>query len=201
MRDDYLLAAIRDRLRDPGFTLVVIDPYLPMESELRAGARDSSRQILHVPASIADVTGLLNQVVDGRSAEEAVQVAKNAVSATKRSIKPKVEIELSDAWLQAGATHSVPLQIRTTKSAVIVDGWLDVDKSSEKRKLLRDHLQRAWDGERVVPGFQVIERSVRVYLGKGLGKGPHRLQIVLRSKKDRKVIVAKATKNFQLKGA
>lgn len=200
LRDDYLLAAIRDRLRDPDFTIVLVDPSLPMESELRTGARRPDRQILHVPTSVAEVTGLLDQVVDGRGGMEAVEVARNAVSAVKKRTKPRVDIELGATWLEAGKTHTIPLRIRTTRSQVVVDAWLDEDKSSKKRKVLRDQLQNSWDGDRVVPGFQEVERSVRIYLGKNLGRGPHRLSVVLRLKESRNTIVARDTKNFRLKG-
>ena len=198
LRDEYLLAAIRDRLRDSRFSLVVIDPELPARAELEAGARDSQTQIIQIPQPIEDATGLLNQLVDGSSSDAIVALARRASVVVTRNESPKVEISRIKSWLEAGKAHSIQFKIQTTRESVLVEGCIEVGKRDDEVLSLREHLHRSFDGEPLIHGFQEVERSIRLYAKKSLERGPHCLRLLLRDQSG--AVIASDERNFRLKG-
>ena len=198
LRDEYLLAAIRDRLRDSRFSLVVIDPELSARDELEAGARDSENQIIHIPQLIEDVTGLLSQLVDESSSDTIVALARRASLVVARNESPNVTIGKIEPWLEAGKAHSVQFRIQTTRESVSVDGCIEVGKRHDDVQSLQEPLRRSFGGEPLIPGFEETERSIRLYAKKSLGRGPHRLRLRLRAQSG--AVIASDQRKFRLKG-
>lgn len=198
LRDEYLLAAVRDRLRDAGFKLVILDPAFPAKRALLSGVRDREDQIAHVPEQIQNVTGLLARMIEAGDADEAFDLACSAAGMVTERVSPTIELTSPGPWLEGGRSHGFQVRIRTTRRAGVVSGMVSVGTDAHDDIDLTSNLERLWGSPPIVQPFQDVSRSLRVYLGSSLSTGPHQLTLKLRDGDGR--ILAQAERSFRLKG-
>jgi predicted CoA-binding protein len=199
MRDDYLLAAVRDRLRDPEFRVIVLDPDFPAKEDLLGADNDAHPQVAHIPQKLEDAKGLLNQILQvGRNPDRVFSLAKDAEEVLKTGASPLVEIPSFGGWVNAGKQASIRIRIRTTESSGLVSAFIDLNKSNTAVIDLTKEVAKQWGDPPQVLGFHNESKAIRVYFPKAWGVGPHRLRVLLSGPSE---TLAEAERPFRIKGA
>jgi hypothetical protein len=199
MRDEYLLAAVRDRLRDRSFRVIVLDPAFPAKDALLAGADERKVQIAHIPQKLEEAIGLFQQMICmGQNPDEVFRVAKDAETAIESGASPLVEVTSFGQWLDGGKQAAFRLRVRTTQSIGVISAVVEPRKRKENLLNLTPHLAGQWGDPPRLLSFHDESRTSRFYCSKGLGIGPHRLKVELRSPEGR--LLAKAERSFRIKG-
>jgi hypothetical protein len=199
MRDEYLLAAVRDRLRDRDFRVIVLDPEFPAKEALLGEGEDVEQQIAHIPQKLEEAERLLEQMLDvGQSPHKLFALAKAAETAIDSGASPFVEIQPFGPWVDAGSQASIRLRVRTTDSAGVVSAAVELNKSDQSVVPLSQHLAKDWGDPPRVLGFHDETKTIRLYFSKQWGIGPHRLIVRLTSYN---TLIAEADRTFRIKGA
>ena len=112
LRDDYLRAAIIERMRQGDFQIVVIDPNYPTEikNELPPARKGSMGNILHIPYKWEEISDELSQIL---LTSESTEIAKNLLNIYKKhqKIKNKVKIKGSIRKLSKGEAKEISIDI------------------------------------------------------------------------------------------
>ncbi len=182
LRDEYLLAAIRERLRSGGFKLILVDPAFSAEKELRNSVGDSQWNdgVLHIRRPFEEARPIVNQIVKERSVEAAFSKAKEAVDLLRRGRKDKIEIKKSDLWVDRGQSQETMISIDTVKAGGVVRLWIDIDQSGKRRidlPIKVDGVTKDW----AIDGVIRDERKVFWDIPSGLPAGSYKLTAVIQN--------------------
>lgn len=197
LRDEYLLAAIRDRLRDPVFRLIIVDPAFPAESELTAGEGPSDSQIVHLRGGVEYLQSLLLQLLREPDPTRVFELASGAARLRKRIRKPKINIANLPAWVDGGSTQSIKIEVQTAVGGVLLEAQMELDAGSKQFDNLTDPVRAVFPNNGRFDGFHQIIRTFRYRVPKSMSKGPHVFHAQLVD--DGGAVVAKATRKFKLK--
>lgn len=198
MRDDYLLAAVRDRLRDPVFRVVVLDPDFPARRDLLGRDDELHPQIAHIPEKLEEAQELLRQILGaGQNADQVFALAKAAEEALKSGARAFVEIPSFGGWVRAGTYASIRLRIRTTDSSGSVSAFVDLNKSDSAAIDLTEDIKKQWGDPPHVLSFHNDTKTFRLYVPKTWGVGPHRLRVRVSISDE----VIEVDRPFRIKGA
>lgn len=199
MRDEYLLAAVRDRLRDRTFRVVVLDPSFPAREGLLAGARDREQQIAHIPQRLEEAQGLLEQMLQvGNNAGRVFSLAKEAEETIETGADPLVEIPSFGQWVDGGKQFGIRIRVRTTDSSGILSAQIQVGKRPDHVVDLAEYINKQWGDPPLILGFHDESKTIRTYCPKTWGVGPHELVVRLNSPDGE--LLADAVRSFRIKG-
>lgn len=186
LRDEYLLAAVRERLKDPSFGLVVIDIQRP------AATRELSGNILHLQGSIKEYAHLLcRALADHHEDGSTFAYLSEASNAVRRSKKEKIEVASVPPSGEPGQSlEGVVIKLTTLLDAY---AWnVSIDIADKPRVLLA-----SVKSERI-RGYGVTEKVVRLKLPKELETGrSHQLTFSLVSENGE--VVARTNRSIRIK--
>ena len=198
LRDEYLLAAVRDRLRDPGFRLIIVDPAFPAESELTAGAGGSEPQIVHLRGGVEHFRPLLLQLLREPDSTRVFELAWGAAKLLRTLRKPKIDITNLPAWVDGGSVQSLKIDVQTAVGGVLLEAKIELDAGSNDFHNLTDRVRGAFPNNGRFDGFHLVTRKFRYRIPKSFSKGPHVFHVQLVD--DGGSVVAKAKRQFRLRG-
>lgn len=198
LRDEYLLAAIRDRLRDPGFRLIIIDPVSPAGSELTGGVRKSEPQVVHLKGGVEDFLPLLLQLIREPDPPRVFELARGAARLRKRIRKPKINIENLPTWVDGGSIQRIKIEVQTAVGGVLLEAQMEFDAGSNQLNDLTDRVRRTFPNNGRFDGFHQITRTFPYRIPKSISKGPHVFHVQLVD--DSGAVVARAKRQFKLRG-
>ena len=195
LRDEYLLAAIRDRLRDPQFHVVVADPVLPAEDELDSGP---GGQVVHLKGGVEDLRPLLEQLLRDVPERELFETARDAAKLARKIKKPKITISNFPPWVDGGMIYGIKINVKTAIGGVILRAHIDINGSGESPLDLTEKIRSAFPSGGRFDGFHDVTRTLRHRIPKSFEKGPHVLWVQLTD--DGGSLIAFAKRKFTLMG-
>lgn len=198
LRDEYLSAAVRDRLRDPEFRVVIIDPNLRIPADIVEGAVKAESQLVHVKAGAEELWEVYASMFGAASVEEGISVCRTLADTVSGDTKTELEVLDFPQWLEAGGKNSLHVRMATKLSAARLEGEVRPSKKRAHAIRLDTEIARAWKGAPEIGPLDTLDRRIAVYMRKTMGRGPHRLVVRLVSQDGR--TLAEATKDFRLKG-
>jgi hypothetical protein len=137
LRDEYLLAAIRERLRDEYFYLVVIDPDFPTEHEITDGPSDPRcKRVFHIKKTIESVYPILIQAIKEVTIKYFPNYMAELVQGIKRNKTDKLKISSTKLLSVLGKEIKINLEIETYIGNGIIKVWLEINKDSNSRENL-----------------------------------------------------------------
>jgi hypothetical protein len=161
LRDEYLLAAIRERLKDPSFALVVVDVRLP------AAVKRLPGRVLHMNGGVERFAPLLCRGVQqhGSSGAGFHAYMEEAMDAVRRGRKEKVEyIAGVPQWVDPGEQIVVNLKLQTLVSAYHWGASIYVNRKWSP-------LYRSRENAEEVKGFGTKEEVIRFRIPSDLVHG------------------------------
>lgn len=198
LRDEYLSAAIRDRLREENFHLILVDPSIEIQSDLVSGASKPKEQLVHVKTGAEQLAQVYEHFLGSSSTVEAISLARKLEKTVADKRTANLEIIDAPNWLEGGAKNSVRIRVSTALRAGELAGDIQPDKMRENSIDIAAEVARAWKEAPEIGPLQEFERSVSIYIRKSIGRGPH--QLVFRLLDHVGDELASASKNFRIKG-
>lgn len=196
LRDEYLLAAVRDRLRDPEFRMIMVDPKPPDLGALSTtSSATATDQVVILKRSAGDVTPLLLQLVRSPSTSDALRRAESAVSALLEGEADEITVKDLSHWVPCAERHSFTVRVSTTIGGGSLRGRIRLNGG--KIVDLEDCLSQVWGDDREFYGVCQVERRVPLYFAKQWGRGPHELVFELVSRDGE--VLASTRRSFRLK--
>ena len=119
LRDEYLLAAIRERLRHDDFTLVVVDPNFPAQNILNEAAT-AKNQIIHFRNGIEQLAPLLEKALAYSDLTDVVDSLREASVWLKSGREETITLHDLPRWVDPGERLEVEMEVDT----VLSDGTL-----------------------------------------------------------------------------
>jgi len=176
LRDEYLLAAIRDRLRDKNFRLVVIAPDFPMRKKLIVGNGQIRDRILHISNSIEDVFPLIIQVVDGFSVDNIFEHLETTISKIRHNKKESIHLDPPPRWISSGDMIETELQIES-----LIGGTIEFYFYPEKLKSKKIKLEAFFEDSNSdnIFGKHNLKIPLKIKLPSEISDGKHYLNIDL----------------------
>lgn len=114
LRDDYLRAAIRERLRRGELDLIYVGPDFDAESDLLQGVRSQrERQVVHLNRKVEEVYPLLTQLLARVPASEMASLVEQSQDALSRGRKEKIDVDELDVYVREGELQKFVLEVDT----------------------------------------------------------------------------------------
>jgi hypothetical protein len=108
LRDEYLHAAVRERLKDPEFALIVIDTHLP------AAVRTMEGKVLHLDGGIKKNVPLLTRAIAEHQTDgQFYAYLSEARVAVKRGRKERIGVRGVPSWTRPGGTIDAHITVST----------------------------------------------------------------------------------------
>lgn len=129
LRDEYLLAAIRERLRDRDFRVVFVGPEFPAEKKLTSPVRGpTERRVAHLNRRIQDVYPLIHQAVRDIPADSIHEHLRTAARQLSRGRKDKVDVGGLQRYVLPGETVEFDVTWETIVGGVQIVAEIAPDK-------------------------------------------------------------------------
>jgi len=118
LRDEYIRAAVRERVKDSAFRLVVVDPGSPYRFDEIAGACATAESVLHLKRGVEEAFPVLVQLLREPDLAAGLGGLTDAVEDIRLGRKSKVVLKLGDkGWTSAGLELKADLLVRVVNSA------------------------------------------------------------------------------------
>ncbi len=180
LRDEYLLAAVRERLRSGGFSVVLVDPLFSAETDLRNSMSDEQWNVFHLKKPLEEARPIVNQFIAEKSPTRAVETVAEAVDLLRRGRKDKIEMKDGDLWVRPGDTCTLTLNADTVIAGGTVRLWIDVGRNPKKRKdvsLSLEGIDDTW----AIDGVIRESRKAEWLVPPDLSTGSHQLTAVIQN--------------------
>lgn len=180
LRDEYILAAIRERLKQPEFQLIVVDPIFAAEPELEAaiGSEAMQTSVLHLKRPLEDVAPVLVQIVQQPDSGSAFTIAENAIQLLRRRRSDKIATKIDKSWTNTGDRCDLEIKVDTVLATGRVELWMTLESDVESRVPLA--LVHEGEGEHwAVNAVASESRSCHFTVPDDLPPGRHRLVAAL----------------------
>jgi hypothetical protein len=176
LRDEYLLAAVRERLKDKSFGLIVVDVERPL------ALRNLPGRILYLDGSIEMFAPLLYRALSARrDPEKLFAYLDDAQVALKRGRKEKVEVTGVPAWVVPGQVlDNVVLTVETMLGDYTLEAFIQIKGKWEP--LMRGNKAKP------VRGFGTKSKTLKLRLPRDLERRrSYELSFVLFNEHDKQV--------------
>ncbi|MEE9129224.1 MAG: SIR2 family protein [Phycisphaerales bacterium] len=184
LRDEYLLAAVRERLTDTKFQLLVIDPVFSARSCLASPHDHADNKIVYINRGLEEVHEVVKDALSQPTASETAAYLRQAADRLARGEKETLEFASFPGWAAPGAHLEVELQIDTIKAEGKVEAWLDPEDGSSSTQLVMTRTQQG-DPESFIEikGLHSSCESVILELPEDLApKSTHTVRVLVRNR-------------------
>lgn len=179
LRDEYLFAAIRERLREPDFVLVICDPELPIDiKKLKSQDHDVAERIVHLNAGIETLHPLLLQALDNVPSETIGEHLRVAAKALGRR-KEKVALTGMPRWVRPGESVGAILSVKTIIGGVSARCWIRPGSPGGKQIEIPLILNRAAAFDNIFNGMMETKLEAEWRVPENLPPGVHNVVVAL----------------------
>lgn len=179
LRDEYLKAAIRERLGRGEFSLIFVGPDFPAREDLEAGVRGQrERQIVYLNRKVEHVYPLLYQTLKEIPPTEMRSHIRQASQELSRGTKDKIEIDDLPQWVREGERVQFKILWDTVVGGGELRAEVDPDKNRERSHTLTIRPLDGSEGRLVTNGRKKNTRPVELTVPKD-GADSYRIRFIL----------------------
>lgn len=204
LRDEYIRAAVRERVRRGDVTVVVIDPGQPLLQDIQEAAKSGNpgSEVVQYEWDAETVAPLLADGLERMKPAELTDYfdAADEILSRKRVHYDSIKVKSPPQWLTPGEVILMRVEGQFTVGGGRLYVWLDVNRQKSNRRELRWNEVESGDNklDGIIQGYRTIDAEIEVQIPENLPRKGHRLGVGLvvspQGSEDSSVLVEKSYK-------
>lgn len=184
LRDEYILAAIRERLRAAEFQIVVVGPGFPKRKELEEDVENASDRIVHLRRGIQTVYPLVLQLLRDLSPNTVSARTREAADRLSRGETDKIRVSNMPQWVNEGESIQCDVEVDTVVGGGILKVWVEPNKNRKKRIYITPSFPDSRKNNWRIDGIRDEQVAIRFELPDELDPGRHRVVVAIERNED-----------------